>query len=103
MNNVINTAEFIQTLKREGLIIVSIAELDRMSFKKQNQKRDMLLARKSLTLLEIIKLDILPIKTKQGIRSWIETGKILQSEVSTSFDGKIKIKTSFLKRLGYVD
>lgn len=102
MNNVINTAEFIQTLKREGLIIVSIAELDRMSLKKQNQKRDMLLARKSLTLLEIIKLDILPIKTKQGIRAWIESGKILTTEVSTSFDGKIKIQTSFLKRLGYV-
>lgn len=102
MTQLIDTKEFIQCLKNEGLVIISQKELDRISVKKLMVKRDDLLSKKSLTLKEILSLEILPVKSKQALRTWIKDGKILQKEVTVLDSGIIKIQTSFLYRLGYV-
>ncbi|MBF04994.1 MAG: hypothetical protein CMP76_17090 [Flavobacterium sp.] len=101
MEAIINASDFIDLLKKEGLVIVSKSFLESNSEKSLIQKRLDLLAKKSLTIKELLDLQLLPVKSKQAIRKWIEKGTIKKSEVATGSDGKIRIQTSFLKRLGY--
>ena len=103
MENVIKISEFIKTLKSEGLVIVSVKELDRLTGQKVLLNRKDLLKRQALTIREMLLLEVLPVKTKQGIRYWIEDGTIMESEVIRNHNGLIKIRTSFLKRKGYVN
>lgn len=89
-------------LKREGLVLISTAELERISGRALAQNRNKLLAKKYLTLREILSLEVLEVKTKQGLRHWIDQKRIKPSEVMTSDNGIIKISTTFLTRCNYV-
>lgn len=101
MNQFINTSEFISQLKKEGLVIVSIAELEKISNVEKQQKRKDLLKRNWLTLREILLLDLLPVKTKTSLERWIQNGTFKQSEVSKNNKEQTIILTSSLYRLGY--
>ena len=76
MEAIINASDFIDLLKKEGLVIVSKSFLESNSEKSLIQKRLDLLAKKSLTIKELLDLQLLPVKSKQAIRKWIEKGTI---------------------------
>lgn len=102
MNAVIKAADFANYLHEQGLIIVSKVELERMAKIEMNQKRKDLLSRTHLKLTEVLKLEILPVKSKRSLERWIEDGTFLPSEVSKNRYGQTIILTSSLYRLGYV-
>lgn len=102
MNAVIKAVDFADYLHKQGLIIVSKVELERMAKIEVNQKRKDLLSRNHLKLTEILKLELLPVKSKRSLERWIENGTFLPSEVSKNRLGQTIILTSSLYRLGYV-
>lgn len=102
MNQFVNTSEFISQLKKQGLVIVSISELEKISNLEKAQKRKDLLRRNWLTLKEILSLELLPVKTKTSLERWIKNGTFKVSEVSTNNKNQTIILTSSLTRLGYV-
>lgn len=102
MNAVIKAADFADYLHKQGLIIVSKVELERMAKIEMSQKRKDLLSRNHLKLTEILKLELLPVKSKRSLERWIENGTFLPSEVSKNRLGQTIILTSSLYRLGYV-
>lgn len=102
MNAVIKAADFANYLHEQGLVIVSKVELERMAKIEMNQKRKDLLSRNYLKLAEILKLELLPVKSKRSLERWIENGTFLPSEVSKNRLGQTIILTSSLYRLGYV-
>ena len=101
MNQFINTSEFISQLKKQGLVIVSISELEKISNVDKAQKRKDLLRRNWLTLKEIISLELLPVKTKTSLERWVQNGTFLKSEVSKNNKQQTIILTKSLYRLGY--
>lgn len=102
METVIKTAEFVNYLKKEGLVIVSKAELERIGNTEKALMRKDMLSRKFLKLTEVLKLELLPVKSKRSLERWIENGVFLPSEVSKNAYNQTIILTSSLIRLGYV-
>ena len=102
METVIKTAEFVNYLKKEGLVIVSKAELERIGNTEKALMRKDMLSRKFLKLTEVLKLELLPVKSKCSLERWIENGVFLPSEVSKNAYNQTIILTSSLIRLGYV-
>lgn len=97
----INAAEFIETLKSQGLVIVSVYEYEAT----KDMRRKKLMRRKSLSLNEIAENNLLPIGSKKGINDWIIAGKIKPEETYREESGKkrVMVLTSAIKRLGYED
>lgn len=102
MESVIKASEFMKFMKKEGLVIVSKSELEKMAKIDLYQKRKDLLSRTWLTLREILMLELLPVKSKTSLERWIEQGTFLPSEVSKNKSNQTIILTSSLSRLGYV-
>lgn len=102
MGNVIKASEFTKYLQKQGLVIVSKYELERLAGVELHQKRKDLLRKKFLTIREMLQLDLLPIKSKSGVMSWIENGSFLEHEVAKNDKNQTIILTSSLNRLGYV-
>jgi hypothetical protein len=95
----INASEFIETLKQQGLVIVSAKE-----FQANNEiERNRLMRRKSLALSEIVNANLLPLKTVKGVNDWIISGKIKEGEwyQETSGYKRVMVLTQAIKRLGY--
>lgn len=101
MDQFINTSEFISQLKKQGLVIVSISELEKISNVDKNQKRKDLLRRKWLTFKELLMLELLPVKTRTTLERWVQNGTFKQSEVSKNNKNQTIVLTSSLYRLGY--
>jgi hypothetical protein len=96
-NTYINAAEFLETLKNKGLVIVSAAE-----FEAGNEfLRAQLMRRKDLSLKEISDSGLLGKKHKRTIQRWIDCGKIKTGEWHREDSGKVKVLTVAIKRLGY--
>lgn len=102
MENVIKASEFAKYLKKEGLVIVSKSELERLVGVKLNQRRKDLLRKPYLTLREILMLELLPVKSKTTLDRWIKSGRFLQKEVGVNDKNQTIIVTTALERLGYV-
>ena len=86
-------------LKHNDLVIVSRKDLlDASRIDLDLLRRD-LLKKKNLS----IKPKLLPITTKSGVRNWIAEGKFKPDEVFKTNVGGIRILTSAIKRLGYVE
>lgn len=102
MNQYINTSEFMSHLKKQGLVIVSKNELEKMAKTDLFQKRRDLLSKRFLTLKEVLSLELLPVKTKTSLERWIKESVFLPSEVSRNNRNFVIVATSSLKRLGYV-
>lgn len=95
----INANEFIEALKAQGLLIVSVNEFEA----KKDLLRKRLLKRESVTVKEIVEHGLLPLRSKTSVMHWIENGKIRQNEVVRESSGKnrVLILTSAITRLGY--
>jgi len=101
MENYINATEFIEMLKAQGLVIVSVKEYEAtkdMACKK-------LMRRKALSVAEIASHKLLPIGNKKTVNDWILSGKIKPEETYREESGKKKVMvlTSAIVRLGYGD
>jgi dephospho-CoA kinase len=97
----INANEFIETLKLQGLVIVSVKDLE---FSKE-MKIKRLMRRNSLSLQEIAENNLLPLKDKKSVNDWILRGKIKPTETYREAGGKrrVMVLTSAIRRLGYED
>jgi hypothetical protein len=62
----IDANEFIETLLAKGLVIVSVKELQ--ASKEIDCNR--LMRRKSVSLSEIVRANLLPLKTVKGVMGW---------------------------------
>lgn len=102
MDQFIKASDFANYLKKEGLVIVSKAELERIGNTEKALMRKDMLSRKFLKLTEVLKLELLPVKSKRSLERWIENGVFLPSEVSKNAYNQTIILTSSLIRLGYV-
>lgn len=96
----ISASEFMAMLKDEGLVIVSLADLQLASSDLQKK----LMKRKSLSLTEIVNAKLLPLKSSKGITDWIKSGRIKEGEWYQESSGKkrIMILTLAITRLGWV-
>lgn len=95
----INASEFIETLKAQGLCIVSVNEFEA----KKDLQRKRLMKRQAVTVKEIVDHGLLPLKSKRSVMDWIEKGKIRENEVIREASGKNRflVLTSAIIRLGY--
>lgn len=97
----IDANEFMETLIAKGLMIVSVKEFE--AGIQMEQKR--LMRKKYLTLTEIVRAKLLPLKTSKGVIDWITDEKIKPTEWYRETKGhkRVLVHTSAIKRLGYVD
>ena len=95
----IDANEFMETLVAKGLVIVSVKELNAS----KEIDRNRLMRRKALSLSEIVRAELLPLKTTKGVNDWIISGKIKPSETFQEASGykRVMVLTSAIKRLGY--
>lgn len=93
----INASDFIETLKLQGLVIVSIREHE--AAKDYAQQRA--LRKKSLSTKEISDLELLGKINKKTVQRWIDSGKIKTTEWYTESGPlkRIMILTAAIKRL----
>jgi len=101
-NSVVSVADFMQHLQENNLVIIPKNELNtsQVSFE---MMRKLLMKNTNLTFKQVLDHKLLPLTSKQGIESWITRSKIKKDEVFTDKDGKRRILTSAIRRLGYVD
>ncbi|MNQ92328.1 hypothetical protein D3C85_1077500 [compost metagenome] len=99
--NYIDANEFIEALKSQGLVIVSVREYEAT----KDMKRKKLMRRRSLSLSEIADNHLLPVKNKKTVNDWILSGKIKPDETYREESGRkrVMVLTSAIKRLGYDD
>lgn len=95
----ISAVEFIESLKSQGLVIVSLHEYE--ASKDLTRKR--LMRRKALSLKEIADHKLLPVKSKKTVSDWILNGKIKPTETYREKNGqqRVMVLTSAIIRLGY--
>lgn len=102
METIIKAADFLDLLKNEGLVIISKKELEKLNSENLLQIRKDLMRKKWITISQVLKMKLLPVKTKTSIERWIKDGTIKQEEVTKKANGIILINANFLNRLGYV-
>jgi len=90
-------------LETKGLAIVPKGMIEDVNERRLNRQRKTLMANKAVTLKEIIDARLLPLQSKQGVRSWIESGKILPTETYVNENGLVMVMTAAIKRLGYAE
>lgn len=95
----IDAADFLETLKAQGLVIVSVHEYEAT----KDLARKRLMRRKALTLKEIADYQLLPVKNKKTVNDWILNGKIKAAEWYQENSGqkRVMVLTIAIKRLGY--
>lgn len=97
----IDANEFIETLKAQGLVIVSVREYEAT----KDMQRKKLMRRRALSLSEIANNRLLPVQSKKTVNDWILSGKIKPTETYREESGKkrVMVLTSAIRRLGYDD
>lgn len=103
MEQFVNIRELMDHMKQNDLVIVSRKDLLNSSKIELDLLRRDLMKKKDLSIKQIIDAKLLPITTKSGIRNWISVGKFKEDEVYRTRVGEIRILTSAIKRLGYVE
>lgn len=95
----ISADEFIATLEKRGLCIVSVAEFEAG----KDILRRRLMKRNVVTIKEIVDHKLLPLTSKKGVEGWISSGRIKSEEVIREAHGKKRtlVLTTAIIRLGY--
>jgi len=94
MSELIDIQAFVNYLRENDLVIVS-----RRMIEKKRPDVKWLLKRKSVSINELARSGILPVKTKQSVRNWIDAGKIRPDAVFKDKNGKLRIANAEIKRL----
>lgn len=99
--NLVSIDDFMARLEDEGYVLVKGSELYLLKEMKLAALQKKYMKRTSLTFKEILEAELLPVATKKGIESWIDRGKIKDTEV---VPGDVRrILTAAIRRLGYDD
>lgn len=99
MDGLIKASDFMDHLKANDLVIVSRKDLLLHTVTKRELARRDLLKKTTLSLREILLMELLTVKSKQGIRDWIASGRIKPEEVFKDAKGELRILTSAVVRL----
>jgi len=105
LDGIINISQFINHLKKEGLIIVSKADYEQKINFTSTRLRDLqkkYLSKEYLTFKQILEAKLLPITSRQSINNWIDKGIFLDGEAFRGSDGKMKIITSAIVRIRHL-
>ena len=94
MDKYIKISEFIEHLKQNDLIIV-----DRRLIDYHKPDISALLQKRSVTIKQLADSGVLPVKSKQAIRNWIDAGKIRKDAVFTDKNGVVRIARTEILRL----
>ena len=102
MINIIDAESFANYLRDQGLMIVSREDYEnQIDLKSIQQKKlqENLLKKTALTLKEIIDSQLLPYKSKNGIKDLVVQGMIKEGELFTNKVGKQMLPTNVVKRI----
>lgn len=103
MAEVIKADDFINTLSRRGLVIVSASEFEKVVLDKKlslREKQQACLKKKALTFKEIIDAEFFDVKSKNTLKQWVVNGRIAEAEHFISeTDGKHYVLTIAVLRL----
>ena len=80
MKGIIEINVFVKHLQDNNLVIVNKEDYikkTRLDFLAYQQS---LLSKDQVTILEVVNGELLPLKTKTGVRGWFKNGKIKQSD-----------------------
>lgn len=103
MEGLINADDFIETLSRRGLVIVSAADFEQVVRTKRANLRaaqDAALKKKALTFKEILDGGFFSVKSKNTLKYWCETGRFQPHEFFINEkDGKYYVLTVAVIRL----
>lgn len=99
----IEVNEFMEHLRAHGLVIVKGDELDNVEQAKLERLQKKLMKRAEVTFGDVVRAKLLPLKTRQGVQSWVDSGAIKPGEHGVYKNGRRWVLTSAIKRLGYYD
>lgn len=68
----IDIAEFMNHLKAEGLVIVRADEIGVSAHIHLADFRKRMMKKKSISFSDVLKMQVLPVKTVNGLASWVE-------------------------------
>lgn len=94
--------QFINHLKSEGLVIVSVKDLQAIASAPRNTVHDVratLLRKKWLTFNEVLQLQLLKQKSRWGIQNLIDRGVIKPDETYKLKNNRRMVATSAIKRI----
>lgn len=108
MQGTINISEFMAHLADNDLVIAPrkmVKGKTKLTTAELESLRHRYMKRTALKISEILEARLLPLTSPQGVKHWIDQGKIQQSEVlrPKTPNGALKILTIAIKRLGYAD
>ena len=86
MQGLVDISDFVNFLEKNDMLIVN-----RLQYK--------LLQKPSLTIKEVVSGHLLPVKTRQSIKNWIDNGNIHESEVYIDKEGTTRIIIEAIKRI----
>lgn len=99
MSSYIKVDELIQHLKANDLVLVKRSELVNHVEVDIKLVQAQALQKKALSPTEIVKCQLLPIRSRAGVFTWIKSGRIFEHEVYKKENGEVRILTSAIKRL----
>jgi hypothetical protein len=99
MEGFVSIKEFMDHLKVNDLVIVKRGELLDSTRINLELMQAEFLKRKHLSCGEIVKAQLLPLKSDEGVRHWIKNGRICEDEYYYTTTNRLRILTSAIKRL----
>jgi hypothetical protein len=102
MEGNINIKDFVNYLRHNDLVIINRKELTDLEYVKVQMAKTAALKKPWLSLKEIVDAQLVPgIRSKQGLREWIKSGKIKEGQYAKNDKGEIRILTSVVKTFSY--
>jgi len=99
MEGVVSVQEFMDHLRLNDLVIVKRGELLDSTKINLELMQANFLKRKHLSCGEIVKAQLLPLKSDEGVRHWIKSERIAKDEYFYTNSGRLRILVTAIKRL----
>ena len=104
MEGNVNIKELMSYMRQNDLVIINRKELIDLEYVKVQQLKAEALKKPWLSLKEIVDAQFfVNVKSKSGLQHWIKIGKIKEGEYAKNGSGEIRILTSVIKKLAYVN
>jgi hypothetical protein len=104
MEGNVNIKELMSYMRQNDLVIINRKELIDLEYVKVQQLKSEALKKPWLSLKEIIDAQFfVNVKSKGALQHWIRNGKIKPGDYTKNAQGEIRILTSVIKKLAYVN
>ncbi len=98
----ISVPELMDYMRDNGLVIVKATEVADAGQLRLRDLRRRLFRKSWLTFAEVLSLDLLPVKTPQGLQKWVDNESVIKkTEYRKDSAGRRYIHADALRRLGY--